>query len=371
MFRLLELLKEKYSFNTVNLGMLMRKFNFFNATEIDLLLSMLERGNTDRALRQVYIFMLKLNMVIMDAEKTEGWEDIYHKRHIAIGIPSMYGKYREPKFEALGLVFRLEKVAEHLMEQLINSINLDYITAKTLRRIHVVFELFRQGLELDGISDQGFNSNLKMFRYSLNSASFSVGQYINILQFMLASVREIVSKYFLRVYDQQLKVVIPQLYPQEVKNDGASGKQFTMRKSEQFYREMLSSAFLVQTLDSFLVRILGTFRQMVDSYPEETLSSIMSYNTDLVVSPLYRETPEMDNQIFLGSKAYFLKKLLLLGFPIPPGFVFTTEVFRRRDAILQNPFMEKEFEQMIRRHISSLEKITGQQLGNPNKTFIF
>lgn len=369
-FRLLELLKEKYSFNTVNLGNLMRKFNFFSATEIDMLLSMLERGNTDRALRQVYIFMRKLNNVIIDPVKTEGWEDIYHKRHIAIGIPSMYGKYREPKFEALGLSFRLEKVAAHLMEQLINSINLDYITAKTLRKIHVVFELFRQGLELDGISDQGFNSNLKMFRYSLNSSSFSVGQYINILQFMLSSVREIISKYFLRVYDRQLKVVIPQIYPQEVKNDGAAGKQFIMRKSEQFYREMLSSAFLVQSLDNFLVKILGTFRQMVDNYSEETLFSIMSYNTDLVVSPLYRDTPEIDNQIFLGSKAYFLKKLLLLGFPIPPGFVFTTEVFRRREAILQNPYMEKEFELMIRRHISGLEKITGQQFGNPNNPLL-
>lgn len=369
-FRLLELLKEKYSFNTVNLGLLMRKFNFFNVNEIDSLLSMLDKGNADRALRQVYIFMRRLNMVIMDPEKTEGWEDIYHKRHIAIGIPSMYGKYREPKFEALGLAFRFEKVAAHLMEQLISSINLDYITAKTLRRIHVVFELFRQGLELDGISDQGFNSNLKMFRYSLNSASFSVGQYINILQFMLSSVREIVNKYFIRVYDRQLKVVIPQLFPQELKNDGAAGKQFLVRKSEQFYREMLSSAFLVQALDNFLVRILGTFRQMVDSYPEETLYSIMSYNTDLVVSPLYRETPEIDNQIFLGSKAYFLKKLLLLGYPIPPGFVFTTEVFRRRNAILQNPFMEKEFDLMIRRQIANLEKITGQQFGNPNNPLL-
>ncbi len=365
-FRLVELLREKYSFNTVNLGNLMRKFNFFHPNEIDQLLGMLERGNADRALRQVYIFMRRLNNVIMNEKKSEGWEDIYHKRHIAIGIPSMYGKYREPKFEALGLSFRLEKVAARMMQQLISTINLDYITGKTLRRIHIVFELFRQGLEIDGISDQGFNSNLKMFRYSLNSASFSVGQYINILQFMLNSVREIINKYFLRVYDRQLKVVIPQLFPQEAKGDGITGKQFLMRKSEQFYREMLSSAFMVQELDNFLVRILGTFRQMVDSYPESTLSSIMSYNTDLVVSPLYRETPEMDNQIFLGSKAYFLKKLLLLGFPIPPGFVFTTEVFRRRDAIFQNPYMEKEFEQMIRRHVTSLEKITGQQFGNPN-----
>ncbi len=368
-FRLLELLREKYSFNTVNLGVLMRKFSFFNSNDIDGLLQLLEKSYPDRALRQVYIFMRQLNTIIMSDEKTEGWEDIYHKRHIAIGIPSMYGKYREPKFEAMGLTFRLEKVAAHLMDQLIASINLDYITAKTLRRIHVVLELFRQGLELDGISDQGFNSNLKMFRFSLNSASFSVGQYINILQFMLSSVREIISKYFLRIYDSQLRVVIPQLHPRESK-DESTGKHFIMKQSEQFYREMLSSAFLVQSLDNFLVRILGSFRQMVDNYPEETIRSIMSYNTDLVISPLNRESPEMDNQIFLGSKAYFLKKLSLLGFPIPPGFVLTTEIFRRREAILQNPYIEKELDLMLKRQISNLEKVTGQQFGNPDNPLL-
>jgi pyruvate,orthophosphate dikinase len=368
-FRLLELLREKYSFNTVNLGVLMRKFSFFNSNDIEGLLQLLEKSYPDRALRQVYIFMRQLNTIIMSDEKTEGWEDIYHKRHIAIGIPSMYGKYREPKFEAMGLTFRLEKVAAHLMDQLIASINLDYITAKTLRRIHVVLELFRQGLELDGISDQGFNSNLKMFRFSLNSASFSVGQYINILQFMLSSVREIISKYFLRIYDSQLRVVIPQLHPRESK-DESTGKHFIMKQSEQFYREMLSSAFLVQSLDNFLVRILGSFRQMVDNYPEETIRSIMSYNTDLVISPLNRESPEMDNQIFLGSKAYFLKKLSLLGFPIPPGFVLTTEIFRRREAILQNPYIEKELDLMLKRQISNLEKVTGQQFGNPDNPLL-
>jgi len=225
--------------------------------------------------------------------------------------------------------------------------------------------LFREGLELDGVSDQGYDSNLKMFRFSLNSASFSVGQYINILQFMSGSVREIINKYFLRIYDRQLRVIIPQIYPAEMKQDEAASKQFLVRKSEQFYREMLSSAFMVQQLDAFITRILGSFRLMVDNYPEETIRSIMSYNTDLVISSLYKETPEMDNQIFLGSKAYFLKKLFLLGFPIPPGFVLTTEIFRRREAILQNPYIEKEFDLMIRRQVANLEKLTGQQFGNP------
>lgn len=370
LFRLLELLREKYSFNTVNLSTLMQKSGFFKLTEIENLTHLLDHSAPDRALRQVYLFMRQLNTIITDENKTEGWEDIYHKRHIAIGIPSMYGKYREPKFEAMGITFRLEKLASQLMESLINSINLDYITAKTLRRIHVVIELFRQGLELDGISDQGFNSNLKMFRFSLNSASFSVGQYINILQFMLSSVREIISKYFLRVYDSQLRIIIPQLFPEQGKADSPQVKQFIVKKSEEFYREMLSSAFLVQMLDAFLVRILNSFRQMVDNYPEETIRSIMSYNTDLVISPLNRESPEMDNKIFLGSKAYFLKKLSLLGFPIPPGFVLTTEIFRRREAILSNPHIEKELDQMVRKQVANLERITGQQFGNPNNPLL-
>ncbi len=369
-FRLIELLREKYSFNTVNLGVLLHKFNFFSHSDIEGLLGMLDRNVPDRSLRQVFHFMRSLNTIIMSEEKTEGWEDIYHKRHIAIGIPSMYGKYREPKFEALGLAFRLEKVAAGLMEQLVSSINLDYITAKTLRRIYMVLELFREGLELDGVSDQGFDSNLKMFRFSLSSASFSVGQYINILQFMSGSVREIISKYFLRIYDRQLRIVIPQLFPDETTGDDLKGKQFLVKKSEEFYREMLSSAFMVQQLDAFISRILSSFRQMVDTYPEETIRSIMSYNTDMVMSSLYKETPEMDNQVFLGSKAYFLKKLFLLGFPIPPGFVLTTEIFRRREAILMNPFIEKELDQMIKRQLSGLEKFTGQQFGNPNNPLL-
>ena len=369
-FRLLELLKEKYSFNTVNLGLLMRKFSFFGQDKIDNLLQLLDKAAPDKALRQVYIFMRQLNTIIMSDEKTEGWEDIYHKRHIAIGIPSMYGKYREPKFEAMGLIFRLEKVAAYLMEQLISNLNLDYITAKTLRRIHVVLELFRQGLEIDGVSDQGFNSNLKMFRFSLNSASLSVGQYINILEFMLGSVREIINKYFFRIYDSQLRVLAPQLFPEDLEKDENSSKQLVVKTSELFYRDMLSSAFLVQALDVFLVRILGSFRQMVDTYPEETIRSIMSYNTDMVVSPLNRESPEMDNQIFLGSKAYFLKKLSLLDFPIPPGFVLTTEIFRKREAILQNPLIEKELNQMVKRQIANLEKITGKRFGDPHNPLL-
>ena len=68
-------------------------------------------------------------------EKTEGHEDIYRKRHIAAGIPSMYGRYREEKFEAIGLSFRIESMASALFEQMFAEENLDFVTRKTLLKV--------------------------------------------------------------------------------------------------------------------------------------------------------------------------------------------------------------------------------------------
>jgi len=82
----------------------------------------------------------------------------------------MYGTYREPKFEALGLTFRLEKVATRLMEKVVDQINLNYISAKILKDIYDILDFFREGLELDGITNQSFNSNLLMLKYSLRSS---------------------------------------------------------------------------------------------------------------------------------------------------------------------------------------------------------
>ena len=46
-------------------------------------------------------------------------ENIYQKRHIAAGIPSIYGNYSEPKFDALGLSFRVENLVGRLFDDLV------------------------------------------------------------------------------------------------------------------------------------------------------------------------------------------------------------------------------------------------------------
>jgi pyruvate,orthophosphate dikinase len=364
------LLKEKYSFDTEDIIAILNRYPFLNGEEISRFDQSLQQNNYERSLKMIYQFMNKLKQIIFNPKPSESWENIYHKRHIAIGIPSMYGVYREDKFEALGLTFRLERIATRLMEKIINHINLNYISAKTLNRIYELLEYFREGLELDGISSQGLNSNLQMLKYSLTSSSFSLDQYLNIFQFIADDVNKLVQKYFLSTYEYPLKMIIPQLFVKDKKLNDRDLKQLIHVKSEEFSRDVISSAFLVQPLDNLVGKILHSLQNMVDKLPHELISDIMSYNSDLVISPLHKETIRMDNQIFLGSKAYFLKKLCLANFPVPHGFILTTEVFRRRNAINNHPDIKKEMDDLIYTQLRKLEKRTDTEFGNPKKPLL-
>ena len=358
-------LREKYSFESVNIFSSLRSFPFIPDEEIDEFEKAYKAKDFAKSLTMIYAFMDKLKTVIFNPEQSEGWENIYHKRHIAIGIPSMYGTYRENKFEAMGLTFRLERVATQLMEKVVQSINLEYISERTLNNIYRILEFFREGLELDGITNQSLNSKLDMLRYSLTSRSFSFGQYINIFQFIAEDVRRIIIKYFLKSYEYPLKIVIPQLFDPEKKLTERETTALISQKSEEFHRDLLSDAFLMQPFDNFIGRILTSLRTMEATLDPKLISDIMTYNSEMLISPFWEETPKMDNQVFIGNKANNLKKLYLLGMPVPPGFVITTETFRRNETINTIPELRTEIHGMIRKHIEELERKSGRKFGNP------
>ncbi len=363
-------LREKYSFESVNIFNSLRSCPFLSDKDIDEFETAYKNKEIGKSLKMIYRFMEKLKQIIFNPEESEGWENIYHKRHIAIGIPSMYGTYRENKFEAMGLTFRLERVATQLMEQVVQGINLEYISARTLEVIYDILEYFREGLELDGITNQGLNSKLKMLKYSLTSRSFSFDQYINIFQFISEDVKRIVISYFLKSYEYPLKVVVPQLFDPEGKLDEKETAALISRKSEEFHRDLLSDAFLMQPLDNFIARILKSLRGMAADLDEKLISDIMTYNSEMLISPFWEATPKMDNQVFIGNKAYHLKNLYLNGLPVPPGFVITTETFRRNETINTIPELRSEIHGMIRRFITGLEGITQKKFGDPQNPLL-
>ncbi len=274
----------------------------------------------------------------------------------------MYGQYRETKFEALGLMYRLEQLASRLMEKVLERINFEYISAKTLNSIYEALVLFKMGLELMGMVNQNFNSTLEMFRYSLNSTSVTLGQYMNIFRFMAQHIKELINEYFIRVYDETINVVIPQIFDES--------KETVARESEKFYREILSSTFLIRELDRLIADSLDLANSMLENYSEAHIHNMMAFNPDLVISPLNRETLEMDNPVFLGAKAYYLKKLIHYGLPVPPGFVLTTEVYRHRDTIWQHANMSLELDKLIREHLAGIEAAARLEYGNTRRPML-
>ncbi|HXK49212.1 MAG TPA: PEP/pyruvate-binding domain-containing protein [Clostridiales bacterium] len=367
--RLYNMLVEKYSFSTVDICSYLRKFTVPSSEKIDSLEDSLKEKKNEKALKTVYEIMEQLNNIIFSEKKTEGWENIYYKRHVAYGIPSMYGAYREERFESLGKIFKLEHLAIQLIMELKNEIDLSYITADSLQRIFKVLQYYQRGLQIDGISIKELDHNLEMFRYSLTSKSFSLHQYINMFRFISESIREIIKRYFFKPYDDLLKIIVPQIYDC-TGMDQKETANLINRKSEEFYREMLSNAFLLQGLDVFISEIISAMNNMVNNYPPEMIRDIMSFDKDMIVSPLYAKTPNLDNHVFLGQKAFNLKKLYLLGFPVPPGFVISTEIFRRKNTILSHPQLLKDIDRAIEYHVKKLEKITGRQLGNRNNPLL-
>lgn len=362
LLRLYQLLLEKYSFETRNIISLLQRSRFFTNREIERFTLVLKENRHGEALAEVYKFMALLKEVILNREETEAIETIYYKRHVAAGIPSMYGQYKEPKFEALGLMYRLEQVASHLMEKILKEVKLEYISAKTLNNIYEVLVLFKEGLELDGVVNQNFNSTLEMFRYSLTSTSVTLGQYMNIFRFLAQHIKELISEYFIRVYDETINVVIPQIFDHS--------PETIAREGEIFYREILSSAFLVQELDQFIANSLDMINNMLGNYSEAHIHNMMTYNPDLAVSPLDRENLITDNQVFLGAKAYYLKKLIAYGLPIPPGFVLTTEVYRHKETVFEHPYMSYELEKMIARELQAIEQSMALKYGSATRPML-
>ena len=264
LFKLNFLLREKYYFNPGDVSKKLRNFSYIPKELIESLENELSAGNWKKALNCSFSIMSYLKNTVLSAEKTEGVENIYYKRHIAIGIPSMYGEYREPKFEALGMIFRMEIFVSSLMDRIISNAKLNYISAETLSIVTEIIDMFREGLELGGITNENLISDLNILKYSLESSSFSINQYTNIFEFLAEDISKIVVDFFLGVHDRNLRLILEQYIEKSgLKFSDEKEKEcYIHKRSEEFYRDVISSSFLIQKVDNLINNVLSLFREM-------------------------------------------------------------------------------------------------------------
>jgi pyruvate,orthophosphate dikinase len=334
------------------------------------LMGLLTSESVSERLEGVLHYLSLLKEIILSPERNEPVENIFRKRHIAAGIPSVYGKYHERKFDALALTFRLENLANVLFEELIQTINLKFITRATLFQIDKYANLFFTALKLDGISSIKLENSLELLSVALEVRRFSFAQYIDIFRGFSEAVQDILNTYYNNIFRNSLKHVLPQIgvdliLPKYRQNrEGQTESEFVHQISEQFLRDMVASSFGLQQLDTFISRVLKTLFEQAEGLDVQNLDLLMSYDPKKAISGIHSPNQATQDRIHLGNKGHNLIKLASLGIPVPPGFIITTEVFRCKKAISNFRYVREHLHDCIREHLAHLEKQTGRVFGD-------
>jgi pyruvate,orthophosphate dikinase len=376
MIRFYQLLYKKYFHQHIDLLRDLEAARLIDAARIRALKRCLDRKDHYKGLCLVMDMLAALKEKILSQQKTEGVEDIYYKRHIAVGIPSMYGSYREAKFEALGFMLRLESLGTMLFERLVESLNLKFITKSTLTKIHEYLWLYTRALDLEGIATEGLVAKMRYITSALQIRQFSVDQYIDIFQFIAKGIQDITRDYYIAVHRLNLPIIVNQMRsgnePDHAKAAAQKEQELLYQQSENFFRSIIAAAFGLQVLDTFVNAIIRTLTAERERFKDnkEILNLVMAYIPEAAVSALHKRNREIDNQILIGNKGYFLKELIAFGFPVPPGFIITTEVFRGNQALAGYKYILKDLTKRISDEIVELERLTGKRFGNPRNPLL-
>ncbi len=370
MIRIYQLIYKKYYPQYFDLLKDLESVNAFAGQDIVSLKRSLADKNYYRSLTILLKFLAVLKGRILSGKKTQSFENIYHKRHIAAGIPSMYGTYHEEKFDALGLSLRLEALGGMLFEELIQSLNLKFITKRTIVKIHTYLWHYLSALDLEGISTEGLVAKVKYVTSALPIKQFSVDQYLDIFRFISKGIQDVIRDYYIDAHSVNLPIIVRQVTPlpedSPAKSEAPKADELVYQQSENFIRSMISSAFGLQVLDNFVHTVMKTLNAELEKFKDNKriLNLLMDYNPEQAVSAIYGKNTRTDNQILLGNKGYFLKKLVSFGFPIPPGFIITTEVFRGYDAVYGYKYIFRDLAERVNREITALERKTGRKFGD-------
>ncbi len=311
--------------------------------------------------------------IILSSEKFAPVEEIIFKRHVAVDIPSMYGRYKEKKFDALGLTFRLEYLANKYFEEIVDNFELSIITKLSFFEILKILKIFKKALIIDGISSQKFNLYLNLLENSLKSYPLTYHQYLDIFRGLIEGVQHIVKSYYINPYLKVFPLIFNNLdtefllpkYKQYLNKLTSEERYFYI--SEIIIREIIESGFALKYLDKFLRKVYQLLSDYVDKIDKKDLNLLMSYDKRKTISFIHQPNFLVVDLIYLGNKGY---NLLLLSkeeknknFKIPYGFILTTEIFRCYELMRKYPELWEDYKTTIKEAIKTLEALTGKKYG--------
>ncbi len=371
---LYKLEKQKYFGYLADLSSFIQQYKELGFDFIEKLPEVLQEKDITKKIEQILEWIKYLKeKYIFSPYRFSPVEEIFIKRHIAADIPSMYGRYKEKKFDSLGLTYRLEYLLEKLFSKLIEDFEFSFLTKLELYKILKILFLFKKALEIDGISSQKFNLYLDLLDNSLSSYPISFDQYLDIFKGLIDGVQHIIKSYYINpflsifplIFDTINESFLKEKYKKFFKNKHKEEIYYSL--SEALTKDILNNSFVIKYLDKFLKKIYFILIKEKEKIDEEDLNLILTFDKRRAINQFYYSNPLVENQIYLGSKAFNLIKLSMdskVSLKIPIGFVLTTEIFRAFKLIKKYREFWEEYEKLIKEGIKFIEEKTGKKFNS-------
>ncbi|MEJ5226802.1 PEP/pyruvate-binding domain-containing protein [Thermodesulfovibrio sp.] len=362
--RLYQLLYSKYKIDYCELEKYLKETIYLGLPDASHLIEIFRNETLYNKVEALLEYLEELKSIIVSPQKFEAFEDIAHKRHIAAGIPSVYGRYSERKFNALSVYLRLESLLNSFLDEIEQHIGLDFITRATLFRIEKYLKLFSRILELNNITSQKFINTLDMLTVALEIRRFTFSQYMDIFRNLSESVSDIVNTYCTAPYKKLLRKVISIIFNLTEKSE-IDSFELINTSSEKFLRDIVMQYPGINQLDRIIGKVIKTAYNQAEKLSPKELDLLMTYDPKKILCDIYSPRKEINDRIHLGNKGHNLIKLATKSIPVPPGFIITTEVFRCREVIKEFEPARKHLEKELKDAISRLEALSKREFSNP------
>jgi pyruvate,orthophosphate dikinase len=374
LFKVREEIARKYRLDSSGLLQRLATCSFLDASRVVGLGQAMREQREDESLELLLDILEELQAVICTPGDPEPAEDIYLKRHVAVGIPSMYGSYREKRFEAIGLSFRVEALTTATFARRLAEADLTGLDAERLSTVAVWLRLLIRALHVDGCASHGLDACLEMLDQAVSTPGVTRSQFTNVFQLFSRAIERVVQQRFLAVYEETVEQVVERRVARGLESDAAvaHGPGSVVARSEELVRELIADTFGLSLLDSLVGRVLrslaeegqptgGTDRGHVSATPTPA---------DRWAVPLSGPSDERDGILHLGNKGYMLRRLTQHGFPVPPGFILTTDLFKARTTAGEAWDPRRSLAPLLEAHVRRIEAQGTSRFGDPSRPLL-
>jgi pyruvate,orthophosphate dikinase len=308
----------------------------------------------------------RLKQIILSPEKTSPMENLFFKRHIAFGIPSVLGSYHEPKFDALGETFRVEAEVRVLLEKII-----------------ALFEEKRSALSPKDVAQAAACLDSLSRLFTLHGLeNFQVDELVTILQSDRLRLSQIVD--LLRIWQRELTWMVEsfsrmlhgplasilenfphQELPDHIRSLDLRRGDFADKAVDIIIRDMLNDVAGFVELDRLLNVLINaldgqaqTGRDGEFTPPDAGVSEKASFALDEL-----SDQGAMQLARLIGSKAKNLMYLRNRGLLVPFAVVFRAD----RTPAYEQYTESEEFRSALSSAVGKLEERTGRIFGGKKR----